>query len=171
NVNRHLHTEKHKKNVALQKAVEEKCLELFGESPEAGNNEEGEQTEEQTAAEGYGGYINEHIPQYPGYAENYTYPQYDYHTEELDQKTRQDSIIHYQAEEQARQRGQYNGQGSGSNVQGHDFQGYVLDFQNQLTYQQGFQDPQSGTRSQGRGSRHQHRTRLQSDPKGKGKIN
>ncbi|KAF7625970.1 hypothetical protein Mgra_00009847, partial [Meloidogyne graminicola] len=109
NVNRHLHTEKHKKNVALQKAVEEKCLELFGESPEAGNNEEGEQTEEQTAAEGYGGYINEHIPQYPGYAENYTYPQYDYHTEELDQKTRQDSIIHYQAEEQARQRGQYNG--------------------------------------------------------------
>ncbi|KAF7633049.1 hypothetical protein Mgra_00007545, partial [Meloidogyne graminicola] len=97
-----------------------KCL----ESPEAGNNEEGQQTEEQTAAEGYGGYINEHTSEYSGYDENYTYPQYASPTEEeLYEKTRQDSIIHYQAEEQARQRGQYIGQGSGSNVQGHDFQG------------------------------------------------
>ncbi|KAF7625973.1 hypothetical protein Mgra_00009850, partial [Meloidogyne graminicola] len=96
--------------VALQKAFEEKCLELFGESPEAGNNEEGEQTEEQTAAEGYGGYINEHT---------YTVPQYASPTEEeLYEKTRQDSIRHYQAEEQARQMGLNIGQGSGSNVQG-----------------------------------------------------
>ncbi|KAF7633036.1 hypothetical protein Mgra_00007534 [Meloidogyne graminicola] len=109
------------KKTKKTKAIQEKILEIFGESPDERNNEEDEQTEEQAAAEGYG-YISENYvdPNYGHLNEYYIDPQYAYYNEQLFEQARQESIIQNQAEERARQMGQHIG--SGSNVQGHDFQ-------------------------------------------------
>ncbi|KAF7633035.1 hypothetical protein Mgra_00007533 [Meloidogyne graminicola] len=165
NARHHVISDKHIKNVTKREALNKKIVDcqegravyddqtrkqvhehLFDVSPDSNNNEEIE-AEEQTDD-----YVGNPHPDYGHVNQYYIAPQYATE-DQLIQQAIQESRRQTRADERVRQLGLNIGQGSGSSVQGHDFQ---------VT-----QDQQSGSRSRGRGSRRQ----TQSDPKGKGPTN